>query len=254
MEATRVCTISREGTPTMNAMVRRTLGALAEAGHAIAAVHLEARDTALSDAVRSASPDAIVRRRPGGANPIAAAVESSRLLFAGVRAQLRRAVEEGARALVYLEGDKHSFAEHVRALAAPVLAGDAGLALAVRSEAGFAAFPWTQRVIERRYNRRLARRTGVETDYLYGPRAFSPTAARLLDAYPSDDWGVIMVPVVAGLQRGLRLARVGVPGHPPPDYMRKYDWIMRSPPAHAAWRLVQLRAIDRASRQPPSGP
>jgi hypothetical protein len=158
------------------------------------------------------------------------------------------ASRETARAIVYMEGDKFSFVPQVGAMAAPILSGRADATLAVRSARGFSQFPRVQRLVEWGVNRYIASQTGVRTDYLYGPRAFTPEVASLVREYREDDWGVMTYPVIAAIARGYRFEAVEVPGEPQPAYMQKYDAIMRSPPAHLLWRSIQNIGIVRGTR------
>ena len=57
-----------------------------------------------------------------------------------------------------------------------------------------------------------------------------------------------MYPLVAAIAKGYRFEPVTIAGYPQPNYMKKYDVIMRSPPAHFAWRTIQNMAIVRATR------
>jgi hypothetical protein len=56
-----------------------------------------------------------------------------------------------------------------------------------------------------------------------------------------------MYPVISAIAKGCRLEQVDIAGHPQPDYMKKYDIIMRSPPAHFVWRLIQNVGMVRAT-------
>lgn len=102
--------------------------------------------------------------------------------------------------------------------------------------------------MEGRVNSYIGKKTGIQTDYLYGPRAFSPQVGSLLGEYERNDWGVIMYPVIAAIAKGYCLEQVEIAGHPQPDYMKKYDIIMRSPPAHFAWRLIQNVGMLKATK------
>lgn len=232
----------------MNRMISKTLGGLDRRGHRIAAVHLEAGSTTLSDEIRASCEPAIVLPSPTGLNPFSNATRVSELLLGSLRQLVATARSEGAQAIVYMEGDKFTFVPWVEAMAAPILEERADVTLAVRSESDFAQFPWIQRLVERNVNRYLSAQSGIDTDYLYGPRAFSPAAASLFEDYRENDWGVIMYPVMAALARGGRLVNVAVSGEPPPDYMQKYDAIMRSPPTHLLWRSIQNLALMKAAR------
>jgi len=243
-----VCMISREGTAGMNAMLSRTIDGLRQHNYRLAAVHLEQGNTALSRQIKAAGRLSMVTAAPEAFNPLRQAGLVSDILLGGLKTLIRKATLDSPRVIVYMEGDKHTFVPDVAKMVAPILKGTADLSLAVRSPEGFARFPRVQQRVERNVNRYISRLTGIRTDYLYGPRAFSPGVVPFFQEYPQNDWGVIMYPLVAGIARGYRLATVEVPGYPQPGYMQKYDLIMRSPPAHLAWRTIQCRAIIRAAR------
>jgi hypothetical protein len=243
-----VCTISRDGTPTMNALVRRTMERLAAGGYRVAAVHLEQGDIALSALVRETAERAYIAPAPRSWNPISNARAISAGLLAGVRDAAADVAAGSARALVYLEGDKFDFPTHIPELVEPILSGRAELNVATRSPAGLAGFPAVQRAVESAFDRYISRETGVRIDCLYGPRAYSPVAAALFADYRADDWGVVVYPMVIFLARGRGFTTLEVPGAPPPDYMKKYDRLMRPAPAHLAWRLVQNLGNWRAAR------
>jgi hypothetical protein len=242
-----VCFISREGTPEMNHMISETLRGLCDRGYRIAGVHLEDENAALTKALRETCHYSIVHARPRGTNPIGKAREVIRLLLGGLREVVATVRSEDARAIVYMEGDKFTFVPCIDAMIAPILEDGADATLAVRSAQGFAQFPWVQRLVETGVNRYLSSTAGLRTDYLYGPRAFSPRAASLFEEYSRDDWGVIMYPLLAAIARGYRFQAVNVSGEPQPRYMLKYDAIMRSPPCHLAWRSIQNISIVRAA-------
>ena len=240
--------ISREGTPEMNDMLAKTIDGLLQQNFGIAAVHIEQGDKALSQKIKAACTLSILSSAPASFNPLRNAREVSALLLGGLKQLILKASVENIEAIAYMEGDKYTFVPFIEAMVAPVLKGSADLSLAVRSAEGFARFPLVQQLVERNVNRHIGRLTGISTDYLYGPRAFSPRVLSLFREYPQNDWGVIMYPLVKGLAKGYRLVSVESPGFPPPEYMKKYDVIMRSPPAHFAWRMIQNRAIIRAVR------
>ena len=127
------------------------------------------------------------------------------------------------------------------------LQGKADLTIAARSPGGFSQFPWVQQLVERSINRYIGRKTGIHTDCLYGPRAFAPRLLSFFSAYKKNDWGVIMYPLISAIVKGYRFEPVTIAGYPQPNYMKKYDTIMRSPPAHFAWRSIQNMAIVRAT-------
>jgi hypothetical protein len=243
-----VCFISREGTPAMNDMISQSLVRLGKRGYRIVGVHLEEREASLSRSVREVCDLSIIKPSPRGLNPFANARRVSELLLGGLRDIVTEVFRGGARAVVYMEGDKFTFVPYVDALAAPILERGADVSLAVRSPEGFCEFPWIQRFVERGVNRYLSRYTGIGTDYLYGPRAFSPRTASFFRDYRDDDWGLMMYPVLASIVQDYRFESVVVPGAPQPNYMAKYDPIMRPPPAHLVWRSVQNLAIMRSAR------
>jgi len=232
----------------MNQMILQSLEELRRCGYRIAAVHLENDEARVSQQLRDACDLVLIRPNPRSSNLVANARHVSQLLLGGLREIVAESFDAGARAIAYMEADKHTFVPDLDALAEPILQERADVSLAIRSAAGFARFPWIQRLVERNVNRYLAGQVGVRTDYLYGPRAFSPQIAPLFDEYSGDDWGVMMYPVLAAITGGYRFEAVEVSGHPQPDYMLKYDAIMRSPPAHLIWRSIQNLAIMKAAR------
>lgn len=242
-----VCVISREGTPVMNDMIRQTLRGLAAKRVRIGAVHLTAGDDELVALVDEVCEWSHVAPDPAGWNPLANARSVSAQLLGGLRELVAEVSDAAPSAIVYMEGDKLSFPDSLEALAAPILTGGADVTLATRSPAGWREFPAVQRAVESLVNRAISRTTGLRTDYLYGPRAFSLEAASLFSEYPADDWGVMMYPVVAAIARGMRCVPVEVPGAPQPRYMEKYDRLMRPAPAHFLWRSLQNAGILRAT-------
>jgi hypothetical protein len=232
----------------MNEMISKTLRGLKDQGYRIGGVHLESDESSLSQELRETCHLSSIQPRPVGLNPVANARKASQLLLGGLRDIMAAAARETARAIVYMEGDKFSFVPQVGAMAAPILGGRADATLAVRSARGFSQFPRVQRLVEWGVNRYIGSQTGVRTDYLYGPRAFSPEVASLVREYRADDWGVMTYPVIAAIARGYRFEAVEVSGEPQPAYMQKYDAIMRSAPGHLIWRSIQNIGIVRAAR------
>jgi len=232
----------------MNAMVHRTLEALAAEHYRVAAIHLEGRSRTQGARIREIAEIANVRPAPRRWNPLAEARATSSMLLAGVRDVALQVAGGAARALVYLEGDKFDFPSHIPALVTPLLEGRIELNVATRSRSGRASFPRVQRFVESAFDRFVERRTGVRTDCLYGPRAYSASAAARFAEYPGDDWGVLVYPMIAAFAEGRGYGTLEVPGAPPPDYMQKYDPLMRPAPAHLAWRLLQNRGNWRGAR------
>jgi hypothetical protein len=229
-------------------MILQTLAALKEYGCRIAAVHLENDQARVSAQLRDACNLVLIKRNPAGLNLVDNAHNVSQLLFGGLREIVAESFAAGTRAVAYMEADKHTFVSALDSLTAPILQGRTDVSLAVRSAAGFARYPWIQRVVERNVNRYLAGRVGVQADYLYGPRAFSPRVAPLFDEYTENDWGLMMYPALAAITRSYPSEFVEVSGYPQPNYMLKYDAVMRSPPAHLIWRSIQNLAIMKAAR------
>jgi hypothetical protein len=242
-----VCTISREGTPEMNDMIVQTIRGLKECRFSITAVHVEAGNKSLSREIKSACRVSVIKPTPQKASPFYNAWKVSDLLLGGVRDVITSVAANETRAIVYMEGDKCTFVPSIGNLIEPILENRADLTLAVRSPEGFSKFPRVQQIVERRVNSYIGKKTGIQTDYLYGPRAFSPQVGSLCGEYGRNDWGVIMYPVVSAIAKGYRLEQVKIEGYPQPDYMKKYDLIMRSPPAHFAWRLIQNAGMVRAT-------
>jgi hypothetical protein len=238
MQDTVVCTITREGTAEMNDMIAQTIRGLKEYRYTVAAVHIENKQKALSRDIRQSSKVSIISPSPKLLNPIRQARKVSESLLGGLREIIARVSDNKTRAIVYMEGST---------LIEPILQGSADLTIAARSPEGFSQFPWVQQLVERSINRYIGNRTGIHTDYLYGPRAFSPRIVSFFGAYTKDDWGVIMYPLVSAIAKGYRFEPVTIAGYPQPHYMKKYDIIMRSPPAHFAWRTIQNMAIVRAT-------
>ena len=247
MQDTIVCTITREGTDEMNEMIGQTMRGLKEDGYTVAAVHIENKRKALSRDIRQSSKVSIISSSPKVLNPLRHARKVSEALLGGLREIITGISPKTTRAVVYMEGDKCTFVPSIGNLIAPILQGKADLTIAARSPGGFSRFPWVQQLVERKINRYISRKTGIYTDYLYGPRAFTPRLISLFGAYKKNDWGVIMYPLVSAIARGYRFIPVTIAGYPQPHYMKKYDSIMRSPPAHFAWRTIQNMAIVRAT-------
>ena len=247
MSDTVVCTISREGTDEMNDMIAQTIRGLKECGYSLAAVHIEKRNKALSRDIRQSTKVSSIRSSPKALNPIRHARKVSETLLGDLRKIISEVSDNNTRALVYMEGDKCTFVSAITSLTAPILQGKADLTIAARSPEGFARFPRVQKLVERTISGYISRKTGIYTDYLYGPRAFAPQLLPFFDAYNKNDWGVIMYPLVAAIAKGYRFEAVTIAGYPQPNYMKKYDMIMRSPPAHFAWRTIQNMAIVRAT-------
>ncbi len=242
-----VCTISREGTPEMNDMIMETIRGLKECRFSITAVHVEDGNKSLSREIQSACKVSVIKPTPQTVNPLYNAWKVSDLLLGGLRDVITSAADNETRAIVYMEGDKCTFVPSIGKLIEPILEGRADLTLAVRSPEGFSRFPGVQQLVERNVNSYIAKKTGIQTDYLYGPRAFSPQVGSLFGEYGRNDWGVIMYPVVSAMVKGYRFEQVEIAGHPQPGYMKKYDQIMRSPPAHFLWRLIQNIGMVRAT-------
>jgi len=232
----------------MNEMISKTIRRLRARGYRIAGIHLESDESSLSQEFREACDLSSIQPRPKGLNPVTNARKASQLLLGGLRDIMAAAARETARAIVYMEGDKFSFVPQVGAMAEPILSGQADATLAVRSPRGFSQFPRVQQLVEWGVNRYIGSQTGIRTDYLYGPRAFSPEVASLVREYRKDDWGVMTYPVIAAIARGYRFEPVEVSGEPQPAYMQKYDAIMRSPAGHLIWRSIQNIGIIRAAR------
>jgi len=247
MSDTVVCTISREGTDEMNDMIAQTIRGLKEYGYSVAAVHIENRNKALSRDIRQSTKVSAISSSPKAVNPLRHARKVSETLLGGLRKIVSEISDNTTRALVYMEGDKCTFVPAISSLTAPILQGKADLTIAARSTESFARFPWVQKLVERTISSYISRRTSIHTDYLYGPRAFAPRLLPFFGAYKKNDWGVIMYPLVAAIAKGYRFEPVTIAGYPQPNYMKKYDMIMRSPPAHFAWRTIQNMAIVRAT-------
>jgi hypothetical protein len=248
MRDTIVCTITREGTDEMNDMSAQTIRRLQEYQYTIAAVHIKNKKKALSGDIKQSSKVSIISPSPKALNPIRHARKVSESLLGGLREIISRVSDNKTRAIVYMEGDKCTFVPSISTLIEPILQSSADLTIAARSPEGFSQFPWVQQLVERSINRYISKRTGIHTDYLYGPRAFSPRIVSFFGAYKKNDWGVIMYPLISAIAKGYRFEPVTIPGYPQPHYMKKYDMIMRSPPAHFAWRSIQNIAIVRATR------
>jgi hypothetical protein len=247
MGDTVVCTISREGTDEMNDMIAQTIRGLKESGYTVAAVHIENRNRALSRDIMQSTKMSSISSGPKVVNPLRHAREVSEALLGGLREIISGVSNKKTRAIVYMEGDKYTFVPAISTLTAPILQGNADLTIAARSPESFVRFPWVQQFVERSINSYISRRTGIYTDYLYGPRAFAPRLVSFFGAYNKNDWGVIMYPLVVAIAKGYRFEPVTIAGYPQPNYMKKYDVIMRSPPAHFAWRTIQNIAIVRAT-------
>ena len=247
MQDTIVCTITREGTDEMNDMIAQTIRGLKECGYTVAAVHIENKEKNLSRDIRQSSKVSLISSSPKVLNPLRHAREVSEALLGGLREIISEVSDKKTRALVYMEGDKCTFVPSIRTLIEPILQGKADLTIAARSPEGFSQFPWVQQLVERSISSYISRRTGIHTDYLYGPRAFAPRLLPFLGAYKKNDWGVIMYPLIMAIAKGYRFEPVTIAGYPQPNYMKKYDMIMRSPPAHFAWRTIQNMAIVRAT-------
>jgi len=106
----------------------------------------------------------------------------------------------------------------------PILERRADLTLAVRSHEGFSSFFRVQQFVEGRVNSYIGQKTGIQIDYLYGPRAFSPQVGFLFGEYGRNDRGVIRYPIVSAIVQGYRFEQVGIAGHPQPEYMKKYEF------------------------------
>ena len=248
MRDTIVCTITREGTSEMNDMIAQTIRGLKEYRYTVAAVHIENKKKSLSRDIRQSSKVSIISPSPKVLNPLRHARKVSEALLGGLREIIAGVTDNTTRAIVYMEGDKCTFVPSISTLIEPILQGNADLTIAARSPEGFSQFPWVQQLVERSINRYIGGKTGIHTDYLYGPRAFSPRIVSFFGAYKKNDWGVIMYPLVSAIAKGYRFEPVTIAGYPQPHYMKKYDSIMRSPPAHLAWRTIQNMAIVKATR------
>ena len=231
----------------MNDMIAETIRGLKEYNYCIAAVHIEKSKKSLSREIQKAAKVSIIRSSPKTINPLYAARKVSELLLGGLKDIITTVANDKARTIVYMEGDKCTFVPYIGKLIEPILQGKADLTLAVRSSAGFSQFPKVQQFVERSINRYISKKTGIHTDYLYGPRAFSPQIVSFFGEYKKNDWGIIMYPLIFAITKGYRLEPVIISGYPQPGYMKKYDIIMRSPPAHFAWRTIQNMAIVRAT-------
>ena len=232
----------------MNEMIIETFRGLKECQYSLRAVHVEAGNRSLSREIQKACQVSVIKPAPETVNPVYNAWRVSALLLGGLRDVITSAADIGSRAIVYMEGDKCTFVPSIAKLIEPILESRADLTLAVRSPEGFANFPGVQQFVEGRVNRYIGNKTGIQTDYLYGPRAFSPQVGSLFGDYGRNDWGVIMYPVISAIAKGCRLEQVDIAGHPQPGYMKKYDIILRSPPAHFAWRLIQNVGMVRATK------
>ena len=243
-----VCTITREGTPEMNDMIAQTIRELKKYRYTVAAVHIENKRKSLSRDIRQTSKVSIISPSPKVLNPLRHARQVSESLLGGLREIIAGVSDHTTKAIVYMEGDKCTFIPSISTLIEPILQGNADLTIAARSPEGFSRFPRVQQLVERSINSYISKRTGMHTDYLYGPRAFSPRTVSFFGDYKKNDWGVIMYPLVSAIAKGYRFEPVTIAGYPQPHYMKKYDSIMRSPPAHFAWRAIQNIAIVRATR------
>jgi len=239
MLETYVCTLTREGTPQMNDMIGRSLTRLSDMDVKLLGVHMGKRDSIISRRMIELYDDVIIEDYPKSKNPLKNAEETTRILLSGVKEEFEVARSRNPSAIVYTEGDKWTFMENIPKLALPIINGEADLTIAVRSEEGFSYFPFAQRVMEGYANKKVSKITGIKTDYMYGPRAFSSSTLRWFNNYPSDDWGALTYGVVAPILRGKKMVPVKVTGLPQPDYMKKYDPVMRIPFGHFYWRLMQ---------------
>jgi len=215
-ELVSVATISWARTADEEALLRRSLPALASLGMRVV----------VGDAGTSESFTDFLRAIPG----VTVVVPAERGLVAQVQASLARAGTLETPFILYTEPDKESFfrdrlARFVdRAPADP----DVGVVLAARSEHSFSTYPPRQRYTEGVANHLSGETIGVPGDYFYGPflmtRALLPQVASLNRAL---GWGWRPATFVAAGGGGLRVVLLA-DHHPCPEAQRAEDDAERS--------------------------
>lgn len=242
-----ICTLSIEGTSEMNGLVSQSLDVLQDLGYPLVGIHLGEKGSRLSGRMNELYEDLVIEPHSNQKNPLKRAKDTSAKLLAGVKDSMKKAKSLGATSILYTEADKHTFMSAIPSVIRPLVEGHADLTLAARSAQGYRNFPLIQRILENMANRKVVRATGVGTDYMYGPRAFNQATVAFFDEYPANDWGILTYAVVAPMLKGFRMQPVEVEGKPQPNYMKKYDPIMRLLPAHIAWRAIQNLAHIKAT-------
>ena len=244
-----VCTLSTENSPGMIRMTQKTLNHLEVCNYKLRGVHIGNPKSSLSVRMKHLYGDnLIIENEPSTKNHFKRARLMSEIAMTSLKENFRCAIIDNPSAIVYTEGDKHTFVPSIPLIARPIISHNADLTMAVRSDNGFNKFPLVQMAIEGFVNWNFSKITGIKTDYEYGPRAFSPDVAQLFCDYPRNDWGIFNYPVICAMLEGKRYEGVVVDGSPQPDYMSKYPAMMTFPLAHLAWRAIQNIPILKAGK------
>jgi hypothetical protein len=201
-----LATVTWARTDDEEALLRRTLAAVARAGWRVA----------VSDAGARPEFTRCLRSLPG----FCVSVPDRPGLVNQVRQAFAAAARIGAPYVLYAESDKELFLrDRLRAfLGAVEAADDMGVVLAARSEMSFGTFPPMQRYVEGVVNHLCGERMRAPGDYCYGPFLMPCTLVPELDRVEDDlGWGWRPFVFMSARRRGLRVTHA-VGDYPcPPD-------------------------------------
>ena len=221
----------------MNEMIIKTAEGHRDNGDLVVGNHLGKNNSRVSGVLRESCSLVYIEKFPEFKSKMRQAVALTEKISIGIKSIINYSCNREPKAILYLEGDKHTFVPFIPDVAAPILNDMADLTLAKRSLKGRKQFPKLQNFAEDVVDRYIASKTGIKTDYTYGPRAFTVETAKFFNQYSRKDWGILTYPVVAALESGYTLASVEVPGEPQPGYMKKYGNAGFF--KHCAWRFLQ---------------
>ncbi|MDP3957987.1 MAG: hypothetical protein Q8Q36_00810 [bacterium] len=132
----------------------------------------------------------------------------------------RSALEKGAKAVVWIEPEKHTLVPYLAQCIAPVLSGECDIVMPRRES--LESYPDYQHWSELRAIWEIAGITGrADIDWMFGPRVWSARAMEFFLKYDgsqgSDNWEVIIVPFIWAIKEEMKIVSITVPYRHPEE-------------------------------------